>query len=55
MNIGALFLLFATVFIGLSLYDVYKKGKKMTASRKTWIVIAVIFTIVGLFNLILTR
>jgi len=51
MNTGILFLAFAVVFAALSLYDFLKKGAKMTPSRKTWILIAVIFTLVGVFNL----
>jgi hypothetical protein len=51
MNLGIFFLLAATIFVALAVWDIKRKGKEMTPARKTWIIIAVVFTIVGVLNL----
>jgi hypothetical protein len=51
MNLGIFFLLAAAIFAALTVWDIKSKGKVMTPARKTWIIIAVVFAIVGILNL----
>ena len=40
----------AGIFGVLVFRDIKRKGKEMTPARKTWVIIVVVFTIVGILN-----
>jgi hypothetical protein len=51
MNLGIFYILAAAIFTVLVIWDIKRKGKEMTPARKTWIIIAVVFALVGILNL----
>ena len=52
MNVGLLFLVVATVFLVLFYKDYRAKDTKFNPAQKTWLIIAFIFFIVGVYNLL---
>ena len=52
MNLGIFFIIAAAIFAVLAIWDIKNKGKEMTPARKTWIIISIVFTVVGVVNLL---
>ena len=46
--LGPVFLALAIMFLGLAMQDYWKQENKLTPARKTWVRIAMIFSVVSI-------
>jgi len=54
-SLETLFLALAIFFLGLVSYDYLKEQTALTPARKTWLLLAMIFTLVALLQFVMHR